>query len=142
MSGKVSHWGSLSGSFFSLDCFLNVCFALKPSLAEVDVVGMDVVGLGGASLARPRKIFFHLIFSEFLCRCCFEVTVNNADNLHIHVCENGGAEPLGRGSFRSAFSVSLPRGREGEVYPFPGMCCPRSDARASSWRINFGCALG
>lgn len=58
-SGKLSHWGSLSGSFFSLDCLLNVCFVLKPSLAGVDVVGMVAV-----SLARPRKIFFHLIFFQ------------------------------------------------------------------------------
>lgn len=62
----MSHWGSLSSSF-SLDCFLNVCFALKPGLAGVDEVGMDVVGLGAVSLAHPRIIFFHLIFSGFLC---------------------------------------------------------------------------
>lgn len=144
-SGEVSHWGSLSSSFSSLDCFLNVCFVLEPSLARVDVVGMDLVGLGPVlSLAHPRKSFFHLIFSGFLCCCCFRVTVNSADNLHIHICENGGAEPIGRGlaSFRSTFSVSLPRGREGEVFPFPGVRCPGSDAHGSGWRISFGCALG
>lgn len=114
MSGEVAHWGSLSSSFSSLDCFLNVCFALEPSLARVDVVGMNVMGLRPVlSLAHPRKIFFHLIFSGFLCWCCFGVTVNNADNIHICVFENGGAEPVGRGSFKSAFSVSLPREREG-----------------------------
>lgn len=118
-SGEVSHWGSLSSSFSSLDCFLSVCFVLEPSLARVDVVGMDLVGLGPVlSLAHPRKSFFHLIFSEFLCCCCFRVTVNNADNLHIHICENGGAEPVGRGlaSFRSTFSVSLPRGRREKCF--------------------------
>lgn len=135
MSGEMSHWGSLSSSF-SLDCFLNVCFALKPGLAGVDEVGMDVVGLGAVSLAHPRIIFFPFDFFRVFMR------VNNADNLHIHVCENGGAEPVGRGSFRSAFSVSFPRGREGEVFPFPGVCCPSSGAHRWGWRINFGCALG
>lgn len=82
MSGHVSLRGSLSSSFSSLDCFLNVCFALEPTLAGVDVVGMDVVGLGPVlSLAHPRKIFFHLIFSGVLCCCWFGVAVNNADNL-------------------------------------------------------------